>query len=447
MFFLLWAAFINLLLLRAWLVPHWISLSLFVLCIASSIVLSALFDPLHKANFVRLRDLITKGISLFAVPGAIILIQCVWFGWQAHKLNLLRPLHQSVSVLSGSRSAHPRIIWIVLDELSYQQLYEKRFSALSLPAFDRLAKESTVFTRVIPAGIMTQIVMPSLIAGEPVDQIRTLSSGDGLTIHNPITKRWQSFDQHDTIFSDALNSSYSTALAGWYNPYCRILPEVLDRCSWTFGFPANNTMLSHASIASNALKPVLVYLSTLTIRQEDLVAELHIDDYRQISDAADKLLQNPSFDFILIHMPIPHPGGIYNRRTHSLAMRNSSYIDNLALADSYLAHVRSLLEATGSWDTSAVVIMGDHSWRMKLFPSALPDWTPEDQQASSGGRFDDRPAYIVKLPGQKCGVKMNLPFGAVDTRALFNAIEKKQVVSSDDLLSWVEMLNRERSQP
>ena len=64
-------------------------------------------------------------------------------------------------------------------------------------------------------------------------------------------------------------------------------------------------------------------------------------------------------------MAVPHPGGIYNRSTRTFSTLNATYIDNLALADSYLAHVRSLLKAQGKWDSSAVVIMGDHSWRTK----------------------------------------------------------------------------------
>jgi len=59
-----------------------------------------------------------------------------------------------------------------------------------------------------------------------------------LSIHNPDSGTWQRVEEHDTVFQDALNLDYSTAVAGWYNPYCRVLPDVLDRCFWTFSFSA-----------------------------------------------------------------------------------------------------------------------------------------------------------------------------------------------------------------
>jgi len=143
-------------------------------------------------------------------------------------------------------------------------------------------------------------------------------------------------------------------------------------------------------------------------------------------------------------MAIPHPSGIYSRRTRTLVTRNATYIDNLALADLYLAHVRSVLEADGQWDSSAIIIMGDHSWRTERWVDA-PNWTSEEEEASDGHHFDDRPDYIVKLSAQEVGTTINMPFTAVHTRSLLNAIMTNQIVSSEDLSAWVGRLDRERS--
>ena len=43
-------------------------------------------------------------------------------------------------------------------------------------------------------------------------------------------------------------------------------------------------------------------------------------------------------------MPIPHPYGFYDRKKKAFSTTHTSYIDNLALADGYLAHIRQLLE-------------------------------------------------------------------------------------------------------
>jgi hypothetical protein len=167
------------------------------------------------------------------------------------------------------------------------------------------------------------------------------------------------------------------------------------------------------------------------------ISGFHVLDYQDLAAASDRLLTDVSENFIFIHLPIPHPGGIYNRRTGEFATKDSSYLDNLALSDKYLAHVRSLLQQNGQWDSSAIVIMGDHSWRTKLFWSSAPDWTHEEQAASDGGQFDDRPGYIVKLPNQHVGAKIDTPFAATNTRILMDKIMDGEIESPDELESWV----------
>jgi len=203
------------------------------------------------------------------------------------------------------------------------------------------------------------------------------------------------------------------------------------------------------SILRNTLQPVLTSFILVDLlhtalthqpRAADLYTTQHIDDYQELSASADRLLEDPSADFILLHMPVPHPGGIYNRTTRSFNVGNSSYIDNLALADSYLAHVQSLLNSHGQWDSSTVVIMGDHSWRTYMW-SNVTDWTHEEEVASDGETFDDRPAYLVKAPYQKTGARIDLPFNAVDTRRLLDAFLTQQVNSAESLAAWVKDKN------
>jgi arylsulfatase A-like enzyme len=152
---------------------------------------------------------------------------------------------------------------------------------------------------------------------------------------------------------------------------------------------------------------------------------------------ADRILDDQSVGFALLHMPIPHMPGIYDRRTDKFASRNSNYIDNLALTDKLLAHIRSELEQRGQWDDSTIVIMADHSWRT-MFWDYLPSWTKEENIASEGGKFDDRPAYIVKLPDQHTGARIDAPFAAMDTRKLFDALLMQKIRSKEDLSAWAK---------
>jgi hypothetical protein len=102
----------------------------------------------------------------------------------------------------------------------------------------------------------------------------------------------------------------------------------------------------------------------------------------------------------------------------------------------YLAHVRQILERKNEWNSSTVVIMGDHSWRTSQIWKDSMTWTDEDQ-AASRGEFDPRPAYIVKLPDQQSSARIDQPFSTVNTRTLFDALMQGGLRNPGDLQSWV----------
>jgi hypothetical protein len=380
------------------------------------------------------RQLATVMLGFAALNGALILVQILWSGWQSRRLDTPRPLHQSTVAPAN----HGRILWIVLDELSYRQIYEHRYPGLKLPAFDRLAAVATVFTRTVPAGYFTDIVLPSLMTGYPLDDLGTPAAGFPLRVRNAATGKWQPFAPRQTIFQDALNAGYETAVAGWWNPYCRILSEVLDQCFWTNHSQLRGGMYSNQSIIWNTESPLLNVLKMMSWHSSPQDATLfHQLDYRELLAAGDKLLEDRSATFVLLHMPIPHLPGIYNRRTASFATSNPTYLDNLALCDDYLAHVRKKMEENGTWDNTTFIIMGDHSWRI----SKGSDLSPEERAATDNGQFDDRPAYIVKLAHQNTPSRIDTQFAALRTRDLFDNLLTGRISTSRQLALWAKQTN------
>jgi Sulfatase len=441
-----WIVLKNMSMLAGFTLPHSVSFAVLALSFATFVTLAACWKSAYLPTFRRVRQFLVFVFGFVALNGLFIVGQLLWYGWQARGLGSPVALHQR-AVSPVSHATRSRIIWILLDELSYQQVYERRFPGLELPAFDAIAQQSTVFTHVIPTGMFTELAVPALMTGRPVDRIRVASNGMQVSLHHPDTKRWQSFDPHQTVFQDALNAGYSTAVAGWYNPYCRILPQVLDRCFWTFQLPYPGGIVAGQSLADNLRRQVVHRLtaikSFLPGRHSGspppaLESDPHIRDYRELRSAGDSMLADSDAGFVFLHMPIPHPEGIYDRRDKVLTTGPSSYIDNLALADRYLAHVRDLLQRRGEWDSSAVVIMGDHSWRTSLVWSKDEQWTPEEEVASHGAQFDDRPGYIVKLPQQQQTSRIDAPFKAIHTRSLLDALIVGQLRTSDDLDAWVK---------
>ncbi len=422
-------------------VPDWLTYTIAGICSFTLIAVSV-FWKRFVPRFEKIQRFAAMVLGVFAFTGLLIFGQLAWSGWQARNLNPAPTLHKAQLTRT---TPHARIIWLLLDELSYQQVYERRFPGLQLPAFDRLAEQSTVFTQVVPAGMYTRYILPTLFTGIPSNAVDISARGLLVSLKNPSTGKWVRYQQHQTVFQDALDAGYSTAVAGWYNPYCRIMPEVLDHCFWIYRQTTPANLSPNRSLAVDLLRPFrYLWLDTKHLfgrdpgSPTDEIRDIrqHSSDYRRLSAAGDAFLADSSIDFLFLHIPIPHPYGFYDRTTKKISTKHTSYIDNLALADSYLAHIRQLLEQKNAWDSSTIIVMGDHSWRTTQIWKDSMTWTDEDQ-AASHGEFDPRPAYIVKLPNQQNSVRIDQPFSAVSTRALLDALIQHHIQTPDDLQRWV----------
>jgi Sulfatase len=424
-------------------IPDWLTYSVAIVCL---LTLIAIFISWKKfiPRFERIQRAAAAILGLFAFTGLIIFGQLVWSCWQARNLNPAPTLHKAQL---ASTQPHQRIIWVLLDELSYEQLYERRFPGLDLPAFDKLAAQSTVFTHVIPAGEYTRYILPTLFTGIPSNAVDISARGLLVALKDPSTGKWTPFEQHQTVFQDAIDAGYTTGIAGWYNPYCRIMPEVLDNCFWIYRESTPANLSPNRSLAVDLIRPFrYLWLDTKHLfgrgpgspSDEYRDIRQHSSDYRRLLAAGDAYLADPSIDFLFLHLPIPHPYGFYDRKKKAFSTRHTSYIDNLALADRYLSHIRQLLEQKNQWDPSTIVVMGDHSWRTTQIWRDSMTWTDEDQSASHGGEFDPRPAYIVKLPNQQTPARIDQPFSAVSTRALLDALLRNHVQTPADLQTWAD---------
>jgi len=157
--------------------------------------------------------------------------------WMAPQLllNSLHPQHRDVvsfrnKTLDVPRSG-TRIIWILFDELSYAQTFESTNAGLDLTHFHQLAEQSFSFSRLAPAGYYTIKVIPSLILGRQISDLRSNLDGQAL-IRLSDNSRWQQLDPQQSIFAAARRTGWTTGVAGWSNPYCRLFSSVLDACSW-----------------------------------------------------------------------------------------------------------------------------------------------------------------------------------------------------------------------
>jgi hypothetical protein len=299
---------------------------------------------------------------------------------------------------------HPLVVWIVFDELSYDQVFEHRAHDLELPNFDALRNQSTIFTNVQPVGYKTVKIIPSLFSGQTVDDFR-YKFDNRFLVHNAGQRGFHALNGSGTIFHDAQQNGWRTAVVGWYNPYCSIYGDAIDNCYWMNLDRLDGMMAQRDNFWRNTYSPLQQVVREIKaparadrdscnndVRQR---LKTHID----LQQHAFQLLRTDQADFVFLHMAVPHSPNIWSRIDDQYTnMCDSSYLDNLALTDNVLGGILQTLEVSPRWKDTTLIVQGDHGWRIDLW-NWLPAWTDEDD-AASRDTFDPRPALLIHQAGQ-----------------------------------------------
>ena len=302
---------------------------------------------------------------------------------------------------------HPLLVWVIFDELSYEQVYGQRAADLALPNFDALRGVSTVFSDAQPIGDKTVKVVPSLLSGHTISAYR-FPFDNRLMVHDAGQSGFHLLDGAGTVFGDAKQAGWRTAVVGWYNPYCTIYGDAIDQCYWMNRDMTDGPMAQGESFWHNVGTPLKLAGEQAVAPQralEDLCSydvRKRYKTYVDLNEHATQLVRGDQADFIFLHMPVPHSPNIWNRKLGTYTQKcGSSYMDNLALADKQLGSLIAILESSPRWKDTTLIVQGDHSWRTYIW-DAQPAWTDEDDRAS-GEDFDPRPAVIVHHAGQTQG--------------------------------------------
>ncbi len=327
---------------------------------------------------------------------------------------------------------HPRVVWIVFDELSYDQVFGHRASNLALPNFDALRDESTVFTDVQPIGDQTVKVIPSLLSGHVVDDYR-FSFDNRLKVQDAGESGFHRLDGAGTVFADAQREGWRTAAVGWYNPYCTIYAGAIDDCYWMNLDLLDGGMVQGASFWRNVSRP-LRDVGEEIVAPAGAARALCGDEVRQrtktyidLEQHAAQVIETDQEDFVFLHLPVPHSPNIWSRQRGDFAQQcGSSYVDSLALADRELGNIVATLKSSPRWKDTTVIVEGDHSWRTYLWEDGV-EWTQEDAEASRAG-FDPRPAVMVHLAGQTQAQMDAAPWSLLNVHALVEQVIRGEAV-------------------
>ncbi len=335
-----------------------------------------------------------------------------------------------------------RAIWIVFDELSERIAFDHRPDTLSLPNFDRFRNESLFARAATAPSTATILSMPSLVDGEIVQATIPKGPREALLQTNSGEMFWSA---EPNVFDDARKLGLNAAIVGWYHPYCRILNRNLTQCYWTAPWLVSGVeershtegllgqVWDRARLQFFAL-PLAGHLPGAFAGVNQRVETRERLDY--LLAHARAIVANPSIGLALIHLPVPHPPAVYDRRSgHMTTVPGSSYLDGVALADRLLGMLRADMEHAGLWDRTAVLISADHGWRT-AFWRADPTWTAEDE----GNSHQDTTAvpFLLKMPEQKTNRCYDRPFNTVITRRLLDAILSGESESVDDVVALID---------
>jgi len=380
--------------------------------------------------WLRFRDAYRMLLRVGDFVGAFFAVFCVCSMLQLLWILHWRPgPHEAKAAWSTTAQApreHARLVWIVFDELSYDQVFEDRAEGLALPSFDALRKESTTFTNVEPIGDQTVKILPSLLSGRVIDKYE-FTMDNRLLVHDRGTHGYTQLAGSGTVFADAQKSGWRTAAVGWYNPYCTIYAGAIDDCYWMNLDRMDGPMAQKASFWSNVWSPLkhtgeeMVWPS----RADETICTYGVQQrtktFVDLQRHAAQVLKDDQADFVFLHLPVPHSPGIWNRARGEFAGRcGSSYVDNLALADRELGSVMATLESSPRWKDTTLIVEGDHSWRLWLW-NHQPAWTAEDAHASEAG-FDARPAVMVHHAGQTRGDLHDAPWSLLNVHGVVEQV-------------------------
>jgi arylsulfatase A-like enzyme len=356
---------------------------------------------------VNLRDAgstLLAGFTIFALA----------MTWQLGRAALWRPGPQVfTSPMAAEKQHNQRLVWILFDELAYQPTFEARDPSLHLPNFDRLRAESTLYTDMTPIAYRTTRAVPSLLLGRAVTDV-TYTGKNQYLVQIENDPHWQVLDPNATLFGMAKQHGLSTSIVGWYIAYCPVFVGIVTDCYWANEDAQDRGPTStSASFGDNVWFPLRILVEQVVApgRAWADVAAWNADGHeaavKDLEQHALATVAESHADILYLHLPVPHPPAVWDRRKGNPAL-GGSYLDSLDYSDRLLGRILDILEAQPRWADTTLIVHGDHSWRTQMW-RPLPGWSAEDERISHGGHWDSRPLLLIHTPGQQSAQTVSAP--------------------------------------
>ena len=338
-----------------------------------------------------------------------------------------------------------RVLWLLFDEMDFRLAFVQRPESIQLPELDQLQQEAVFAGNAYEANTSTYMSIPSLLSGR---RLRNAIPGglDDMRLVLTEAENGGETTLERNLFSQAHAAGFNAAVVGWYLPYCRLLGSSLVSCSWQTAYLQGERGASVVDLAARqallmayyAPSPAQPYLNSMLVTRRllDLERSYHQDAYQQILAQARAVVVDPRLDLVFVHWPVPHAPAIYDRRRDTFDLRGeSSYLDNLELADRTLGEVRRWLEEAGLWDSTVVLVSADHGWKWDYWQTQ-PLWNEEEAEVAV--RLDARVPFLLKLAGQRREFDYSPAFNTVLTKDLLLALLRSQLSAPEEVEAWLD---------
>jgi hypothetical protein len=273
-----------------------------------------------------------------------------------------------------------RVVLLLIDEWDYRLTFEARLPGLDLPELDRIWRHAAIRCALPAPSNRTLLSVPSILTAQQLEDVQV--AGPSSILLQPVSSRLERLDMAGSIFSDAARVQKTSAVIGWYIPYCRVFRNALTQCSW-----------SEASFLHFPFGPSRVEnwarMWQSVISEEPLQQAAHARTSLSLQEQLLSVIREPSIDLVYAHLPVMHEPYFFDRKTHAFDHHESwprGYWDSLALLDDLLARTTKALEDSGLAERTALILTSDHSLRT----SRMID-----------GKTDPRVPVIVRAPWLK----------------------------------------------
>jgi hypothetical protein len=354
-------------------------------------------------------------------------------GYVFAALALIRliPYPRSAFAIHGTRQAAPtaeasvsparQVIWIIFDELDYNQTLGRPGGPRDpdMPNLERLAHTGVSASAAYSPARDTEASIPALLTGFAPAGMKYDDRGDMWmeTRANGV----QPFAQADSVFGRLPQGPQSGAILGYYHPYCVLFPAT-DPCE---ALPEENvgrwfdalTFFGQPAIAAARWLPASGrFVPGWLFRTFEPMYRISDETLRALPRflSLDKSL-------VFIHVNLPHtPGDYVQRVLHFDAVANDydSYLRNLQLVDRLVAQTVAILQQRAARQEILLIVSADHWWRSQS-PTTI-----------------QRVPWIAWHVGESDGSVLDTPISTVHTADLVLDFLQGHIDTQAQIASW-----------